>query len=81
MQDAPELNLGLELYYLAFFDLSTCRPGGFSVTEIPWLAIKEYGVSHGMEGEQLEDLFYYIRAMDKVYIQHHVSKAEKRGSS
>lgn len=68
IQNAPQLEIGLELYYGAFWDLTTCRPGGWTVTPIPWSAIKEYGELNEFDPDQMEDLFVYIRLMDNAYI-------------
>lgn len=76
IQNAPELQPGLELYYTAFLELSTCRPPGWSVSAIPWTAIAEYGKLNGFEGEQLDDLFTFTRAMDTAYLRHY-NKKEK----
>jgi hypothetical protein len=77
IQEAPELALGLELYWDAFWDLSTCRPGGFGATAIPWLAIRDYGVTFEYDEEQMDDLFHFTRVMDNEFIQHHEKKPKK----
>jgi len=74
IQNAPALELGLELYWDAFWDLSTCRPSGFGAGPIPWLAIRDYGLTFGFDDEQLEDLFYLVRVMDNAYLEHYKKK-------
>lgn len=73
--NAPELFLGLELYYKAFLDLTTCRGQGYG-TEGPigWLVIKEYADAHGLSIEQRDDLFYHIQHMDAAYLNFKASK-------
>lgn len=63
--------LGLELFWEAFWELTTCRSVGFSMGPIPWLAMREYAVTFEMGGDQQDDLFYLVREMDNAYINHH----------
>lgn len=77
IQDAPELELGLELYFGAFFDLSTCRPNsGMGLSPIPWSAIEEYACVYEFDPEQREDLLYLVRAMDQAYIKHYAARSK-----
>lgn len=65
MADAPELPAHLRAYLRAYNELDTCRPLGFgAVGPIPWTAIDAYGVRHGYEGDDFDDLVFAIRAMD-----------------
>ena len=75
IQNAPELLLGLELYYKAFMDLTSCR-GQVYGTEGPisWLSINDYCLIHGIMGEQQEDLMYHIQRLDSVYLEHKTKK-------
>ena len=66
--------LGLELYYDAFWDLSTCRPNGMGAGPIPWNVIHDYGSTFTFDTEQMEDLFYLVRVMDNVFLAHHSKK-------
>ncbi len=77
--NAPELYLGLELYYMAFMDLTTCRGQGYG-TEGPigWLAIRDYAVAQEIQGEQLEDLFYHIQHLDAAYLDHKAKKLKDK---
>lgn len=77
IQNAPELQLGLELYFLAFFELSSCRPIGMDEGPIPWIAIWDYCERLGIEGDQRDDMFYHIRSMDNAYFQYKSSKRPK----
>lgn len=73
--NAPELLLGLELYYKAFLDLTTCRGQGYG-TEGPigWLSIKGYADAHELSMEQQEDLFHHIQHMDAAYLKFKADK-------
>lgn len=77
IKNAPELEMGLELYYGAFFDLHTCR-GGWGDGYIPWTAIDEYCDRLGLSDDQREDMHYYIREMDEQYHQYREAEAESR---
>jgi hypothetical protein len=70
--------MGLELFYGAFLDLTTDRPMGWDARPIPWTAIKDYADAYDIRGEQREDLFDLIRAMDKAYLKHLQKKAKKK---
>lgn len=76
---APQLIPGMELYYNAFFDLSSSRNQGMGIGRIPWTAIKDYGDCWGLSEEQMEDLFYFVRAMDNVYLEHYSKKKGAEG--
>ena len=74
----PQLDMGLQLYYSAFFDLTTCRPSGMGICPIPWTAIREYALTFEFDSEQEEALYCYIRAMDSVFMKYHDDKAENK---
>lgn len=62
--------MGLDLYLGAFMDLDLDRPAGFGLSPIPWGAIFDYCEKLGIVGEQREDLFYHVKALDVVYRRH-----------
>jgi len=66
--NAPELKTGLRLYLDAFFDLDAERSHGMGLTSIPWSKIKVYGEFWKFDGEQMEDLFFFIRRMDEAHL-------------
>lgn len=74
--NAPELNIGLELYLQAFFDLDSTRSGGDALSPISWLSIKEYANVFDLDLEQTESLFIHIRQMDISHIER-VAKQQK----
>lgn len=76
IQEAPHLAFGLELYWDAFWDLSTCRATGFGVGPIPWSAMRDYAVTFELDEEQQEDLYYLVRVMDNTFLDHHSEKKE-----
>lgn len=72
--NAPELHPGLDLYFLAFLELTTCRTQGYAEGPISWLSIKEYAVWEQFDRDQIEDLFYHIRKMDDAYLNYRAEK-------
>lgn len=76
IKNAPELLRGLSLYYNAFQDLSSTRAVGMSLGPIPWMAINDYCLTYEITGEQREDMFYHVAAMDNVYRSHVESKSK-----
>jgi hypothetical protein len=67
---APELGLGLDLFYTAFVDLSSCRTMGMAEGPIPWLAVRSYCREQRIIGDQREDLHYHINKLDAVYLEY-----------
>ena len=79
IRDAPELWLGLGLYYSAFWDLSSCRQVGFGEGPISWLAIDAYATARGLDSDQRDDLHFFMPAMDRAYLKHLADKREREG--
>lgn len=76
IQNAPDLELGLELYMGAFWDLDSCRPLGYGEGPIPWTTIEQYAQLNGIEGEQREMLHHHIRQLDNAYLKHRLAKSK-----
>ena len=75
--NAPELQIGLNLFYVAFLDLTSCRTLGYAQGPIPWLAIHHYCDAHDITGEQREDVFYHVSHLDKAYLDWSTDKAKQ----
>ena len=80
IQNAPDLFLGLDLFYMAFMNLSSCRSQGGYGSEGPigWLQINEYCFVHGIIGEQRDDLFYHVQRLDQAYLEYKTKKLESQ---
>lgn len=75
--NAPDLLPGLELFYLAFMDLTSCRGQGYGTEgPISWLTIDDYAARCGYLGEQREDLIYHMQRMDAEYLKYKTKKLE-----
>lgn len=71
IEEAPELLPGLEIYFEAFGELSTCRPfiGMDGVPgPIPWDKMRDWGRQTGFEAEELEYFLRMLRALDDEYL-------------
>lgn len=68
MENAPELPLGLELYYRAFGDLDRERPVGMSEGRIPRRALLEYAEYYDLDDDQIDLLLFVIPPMDDVLL-------------
>jgi hypothetical protein len=66
--NAPDLLLGLSLYYLAFLEMSNSRGISMTLGPIPWYVINQYCESYGIA--QKEEMHYHINAMDSVFLEH-----------
>lgn len=77
IRDAPELWIGLELFFGAFIDLDGDRPSGWTLRPIPWARIMDYAEAYNIADEQREDLIFLVRMMDKAYLKHMEKKAQK----
>jgi hypothetical protein len=79
--NAPELFLGLDIYYLAFMDLTSCRELGHGcLGPISWWSCQQYCNEYGIEGEQREDMFYHIQKMDNAYLEWSTNKANSEAA-
>lgn len=78
IQNAPELNLGLGLYYTGFLDLTSCRQVGMGLGPIPLLSILEYCMINGIEGEQQEDFVWFIQRLDSKYLDWSRTRAKPK---
>lgn len=74
IQDAPDLLLGLELYFNAFIELNTCRSTGWSAGPIPSWSVGEYADRLDLNEDETEDLHYHMRMMDQAFLKHMARK-------
>jgi hypothetical protein len=72
--EEPEVLMGLQLYWVAFHELSTCRTIGMGAGPIPWTAIADYCDAWEIYGEQRETLFHLVKAMDAAYGEYQAKK-------
>lgn len=70
LKDAPVLFFGLADYYSAFWKLSTDRPIGMGVGQIPWSSLDRYAQREGIDEDEFVRFEYLIRVMDDAYLEH-----------
>lgn len=73
--------MGLSLYYTAYFDLTSDRSVGMGEGPIPWTSIERYCDAFGIEGEQREDMHFFLREMDRAYLGHRAKEATNQVES
>ncbi len=79
ISNAPELLPGLELYYEAFVDLSTCRPLGMSEGPIPYRDIVAYFDRLDLlDEDQHWAGIRIIRKMDAAYMKYRSDEHDKQ---
>jgi hypothetical protein len=71
----PEIG-GLDFYLDAFWELSSCRPGGFDLQPIPFTAIAEY--SRIYELGDIDEFAYLIRRLDNLYLSLYRAESDKK---
>jgi hypothetical protein len=76
LANAPVLELGLQLYIEAFFELHAARPVGMEEGMIPWAAIWDYCERLEIVDDQKDDMFHHIHQMDLAYREF---RSRKRG--
>lgn len=67
--NAPELQLGLQLYIQAFFDLDSERSHNMGLCPIPWASIINYAKVFEFDEEQTEDLIFHIKRLDREHLK------------
>lgn len=78
IHNAPELQMGLDLYYEGFLDLTSCRQMGMAIGPIPLLAILEYCVIKDITGQQQADFVWLIQRLDAKYLEWSNKKVKVR---
>jgi hypothetical protein len=66
----PDLTPGLELFFEAFWALTTTRAQGMGAGCIPWTACQKYAEVCGFDEEQADDLWFFISSMDAIFLKH-----------
>lgn len=74
--ESPELTLGLDLYYDAYWELDGDRAVGMSVGRIPWTATADYAIAHEFSEDQRSALFHFVRVLDSAYLKYHSEKSK-----
>ncbi len=78
IENAPDLFMGLELYFHAFIELNTNRSTGWSAGPIPSWCISEYSDRLSQTPEETEDMHYHIRMMDEAFLKYTARKSKEK---
>lgn len=62
LDEKPDFDISDQFFIESFYELSSCRL--VECGSIPWTAIREFGLSKGLEGAIMEEFHYVIRAID-----------------
>ena len=73
--NAPSLQLGLQMYWSSFMELSSCRPTGWGVGPIPWDAMRDYAREYELTESETTDFKQILRAMDNAYLEYERKKS------
>ncbi len=76
VKEQPDLEPGLEIFFEAFWSLSTTRSLGMSSGPIPWTACQSYAEVCHFDEEQADDLWFFVSSMDAVFLKHLADKRE-----
>lgn len=80
--NAPQLDPGLELFWVAYCDLSTCRPASMGdLAPIPWTAVDQWATKFKLDDEQEERLHFIVGKMDKAMIAWEKKKSGNKSKS
>lgn len=81
IQNAPSLDHELFPVLIAFWQLSTTRQmGSGSVGPIPWTAVNDWAIRHGLEDDVFDYLLSLIHGIDDTYLNHLNQKSKSGGS-
>lgn len=78
-KNPPEIELGNELYFTAFNELSNERENGFGIGKLRWSSIAAYCGYLELDEDLSSTLHYVVRKMDDVYVEV-VNEKRSKGS-
>jgi hypothetical protein len=77
IKNKPELDVGLDVYLQAYFDLYSERTHSFGPAGIPTTSMLLYASAFNFDDEQTDDLVYFLRKMDAENLKR-VGKLQKK---
>lgn len=82
LQNAPELWLGLGIYWEAFLRLSSGRQAsGFGVGPISWIQIEEYCDRQRVSNDQRLIFHHHISCLDRAYLDFKAREAKAKAKA
>lgn len=76
--DAPAMEPGNELFWRAFWELSTCRAE--MQMPIPWTAVHVWATAAGLDNEDSDTLHEVVRLLDAEFLAY-IAERHKKGAS
>lgn len=82
MADREEVKPWMQLFWSAWFELSTCRPPGMAgVPPIPWTAVDAYARRHRMDDDDFRTLLIVVRGLDAELAAYAEEKSKTEGAT
>ena len=79
--NAPQLLPGLDFFYIAFLELSTCRDVGMGLGPIPWTAMNAYAERYGLEDDDFAEFTWLLKRLDATYLQQQDEKRKAEAAA
>lgn len=74
IEEKPELLPGLEFYWKAFWELSTCRQVTTAEGPIPWDAMYFWAEKHDINDEEFDRFVTVLKNVDNDYLKYRQKK-------
>lgn len=68
IQNAPELFMGNDIFFDAFWSLHVSRNIGMDIGPISWFDIRKYCLIHEYDEDLTESMHHIISGMDQAYL-------------
>ena len=68
LDSKPDIR-GSEFYWVAFYELGTCRSFGMGVGPIPYTAKLEYVRNYGLDDDEELEFMYIMNYLDNVFVK------------
>lgn len=79
LRDKIDLLPGMDFYLDAFFALDTERDLSNGLSPIPWSSIRLYAKDAGCDDAEMEELVYFVRALDQAHMKQTAKKIKSAG--
>jgi hypothetical protein len=76
IKNRPKLRPGLDLYWRAFWEMSSDREIGMGVGPIPWRTVNDWCLRNDIWGEDFERLLTILRGMDGEFMKRQGGKGK-----
>lgn len=79
IMEAPQLFMGLELFFVAFLALTDERQVAWGEGAIPWRAMREWCDANEISEDTRADVFYFVKQLDGAYLRRSAEKRKAAG--